>query len=100
MEKIGRPRLLKGESPAETLLKLPIIRGWAGDPKPQDWMTAGCGRKLVAVEKQKAEVKASSESDIEREWTKWGEVLTEEFVAYVRSTKFLLFVCPHCSAHI
>lgn len=100
MEKIGKPNLVKGASPVESLLKVPIIRGWDQDPEPQDWMTVGCGRKLLAIQKLKAKVAADSDGDVEKEWAIWGNKLSEEFISYVRKTKFRRFLCPGCSGHI
>lgn len=100
MEKIGKPSLVKGASALECLLKVPVIRGWDKDPEPQDWMTVGCGRKLLAVQRLKAKVTAESEGDVEREWTIWGTKLSGEFISYVQETRFRRFLCPGCSSHI
>lgn len=97
------PRLLKDSSPVECLLHVPITRGWAGDHQglpPQDWMTVGCGRKQQAVRQLKDRAIVISEGEVEKEWKWWREKLSKEYIEYVRTTKFLLFLCPCCSSHI
>jgi hypothetical protein len=71
------------------------MRGWGGTQKPKAWMTAGTGRLVNVI--RGAEVE---EGSIEQQWKRWGELLTPEFVQFVKTTKFVLFLCPGCQQHI
>jgi hypothetical protein len=99
MDKIGRPQLLTGATAAECLMKVPILRGWQGDHSAADWMTVGSGRKLEAVQRRREAVTGMS-GDVEEEWDRWSKLLSQEFVRYVRETRFVRYLCPHCSRHI
>jgi ABC-type sugar transport system substrate-binding protein len=100
MRKIGVPRRLKGESAANILKQVPILRGWEGIYEAEDWMTVGTGRKREAIGLKEKEFAAVSTDTIEEVWGRWAEQLSEEYVLYVRRTKFIRYECPHCSGHI
>jgi hypothetical protein len=92
---------LVGPTAIDTLLKLPILRGWGGNPDAEDWLTVGTGRKLEAIKSQKEKERISASSrDIEEEWKGWTALLSEEFINYVRTTKFIRFRCPSCQSFI
>lgn len=99
MDRIGRPKPLKGASPAEHLLKVPILRGWDGKPEAEAWMTVGSGRKLEAVKRRQGQLPEMS-GEVEEAWAQWEDLLSKEYVQYARGTHFIRFLCPHCSSHI
>ena len=99
MEVVDQFRFLTGDTVAECLGMVPIIRGADKDSHAQDWMIVGCGRKLAAA-KELADQITPSCDDIDEEWHKWADLLTLEFVQFVRHTKFARYKCPECSLGI
>jgi hypothetical protein len=99
MERVGVLRLLQGQTAADHLKKVPIMRGWGGDRQAEDWMTVGSGRKLEAVETEEEKITIKGKN-VEEEWKEWADLLSEEFMQYARRTKFIRFVCPRCLSHI
>ena len=100
MQRIGRPRSLEGQTVADCLMKVPILRGWDGNPDDaKDWMTVGSGRKLEAAKSNENRI-AATNVDVEEEWKNWSSILSKEFIHYVRSTRFCKYLCPQCNLHI
>lgn len=81
-------------------MKVPIMRGWNGSSKPQNWMTVGSGRKVEAVMPNMDKILAESKGDVEEEWNGWARLLSAEYVDFVRRTKFIFHPCPECSNYI
>jgi hypothetical protein len=97
MDRIGRPQKLKGPTPTDCLMQVPILRGWDGNHEAEDWMTVGSGRKLESIGRLRDEMMSLG---AEEEWQAWSEHLSPEFVHYARTNRFIRFLCPHCRRHI
>lgn len=98
MDRISRPQRLEGATAGDCLLKVPIMRGCGGDVG-RDWMIVGSGKKLKAIKKYKVKIETSS-GDIEEEWKNWGTLLSPEFVGFVKTSKFIRYLCSNCLGHI
>lgn len=96
MESMGSASLT-GETAAEILGKVPIMRGWAGATAVSDWATVGTGLHLARVAELQAEVKTG---DLEAEWEQWSKLLKPDFVDFVRNGQFKLYGCVDCGAGI
>ena len=99
MKAISGPGILTGKTAAECLQRMPVLRGWNGSSEIPDWMTVGSGRKLQAVE-EFLDLHNMESMDIEAQWARWAELLTLEFVQFVRNTTFIQYKCPKCLTNI
>jgi hypothetical protein len=99
MVALDHPTLLTGRTALEFLQKVPIVRGWGGRSEAHDWMTVGSGRKLQAV-KEAADQISWEHVGIETQWAKWADMLSLEFVQFVRNTRFSWYQCPKCLSRI
>jgi hypothetical protein len=88
---------MEGETAAEVLSRIPWVRGWDAFEEATPWSTVGTGLYLARVDELKGGVETG---DMDAEWQRWGELLSEEFVDYVQSEDFLYYECPRCKAVI
>lgn len=96
MGEMGEPPTT-GVTAAEILGQIPIMRGWDGREDADNWSTVGTGLYLAKVAGLQAEVETG---DLDKEWEKWGELLSPEFVDFVRDGGFERFECRGCGASI
>jgi hypothetical protein len=100
MDKIGRPHNITGKTALECLKKIPVMRGCGGYKPVGKWVTVGTGINLELIRMKEKEIGFENFEDTEKEWKIWEEILTKEFVSYLRGNKFIYYLCPHCNSHI